>query len=442
MAAAPEPVHDGEVREQPEKNRKHRQQGRAPLGHAISRMGGRDPSEKHRASSPLELFFDLTFAIAFGVAANQLADSLAAGQVVSGVLAFSFAMFAVIWAWINFSWFASAYDTDDWVFRLVTMLQMLGVLVLAMGLEPMFASIRQGSHVDNRVMVLGYVVMRLALVFQWLRAARQDPGHRAVCLAYALGLAIVQLGWIAVILLDTDVAGMFALIIPLFILEMSVPGFAERRSRTPWHARHIAERYGLLAIIALGECLVGTITALRAVIAEDGWSLDTALVGLAGISLAFSMWWLYFTVPAAEALDARRGRSYVFGYAHMVVFASITATGAGLRLYAAYLEGKSELGEGAVVASVAVPVALFALAAAFLHAWMVAPDVLHLWLAAGLLACQCAAVSLAAAGWPMTLCLALVLAGPVVTIIADERTGHLRRAAALARLAEPRSPED
>ena len=26
-------------------------------------------------------------------------------------------MFAIIWAWINFSWFASAYDADDWIYR-------------------------------------------------------------------------------------------------------------------------------------------------------------------------------------------------------------------------------------------------------------------------------------------------------------------------------------
>ena len=31
---------------------------------------------------------------------------------------------------MNFSWFASAYDTDDWIFRLTTMVQMIGVLVM------------------------------------------------------------------------------------------------------------------------------------------------------------------------------------------------------------------------------------------------------------------------------------------------------------------------
>ena len=58
------------------------------------------------------------------------------------------------------------------------MVQMVGVIILALGIPPMFASIGDGEHVDNRVMVAGYVVMRIALVGQWLRAARQDPARR------------------------------------------------------------------------------------------------------------------------------------------------------------------------------------------------------------------------------------------------------------------------
>src|SRR5688500_11121667 len=143
--------------------------------HHRIRMGGRDPSQDHRAATPLELLFDLTFVIAFGASANELARLLAQGHLGTGLLGFSFATFGISWAWINFSWFASAYDTDDWGFRLATMVQMLGVLIFALGLPDMFASLYEGETVDNRVMVAGYVVMRLALVFQWLRAAHHDP---------------------------------------------------------------------------------------------------------------------------------------------------------------------------------------------------------------------------------------------------------------------------
>src|SRR4029077_15105595 len=138
-----------------------------------------------RVATPLELLFDLTFATSFSLAASQLADALAAGRFMAAWLGFSFASFAICWAWINFSWFSSAYDTDDWVFRIVTLVQMVGVLVLTAGLPPLFSSIERSGHLDNSVMVFGYVVMRLALVFQWLRAARDDLPRRRVCLTYA-----------------------------------------------------------------------------------------------------------------------------------------------------------------------------------------------------------------------------------------------------------------
>jgi low temperature requirement protein LtrA len=48
-------------------------------------MSGRDPHEPHRVATPLELLFDLTFVIAFGVAASQLAHMLASGHVGAGL---------------------------------------------------------------------------------------------------------------------------------------------------------------------------------------------------------------------------------------------------------------------------------------------------------------------------------------------------------------------
>lgn len=85
----------------------------AAIPHRVRRTSGRDPDEQHHVATPLELLFDLTFVVAFGIAANELAHLLAENHVGPGLLGFSFATFAVCLAWINFSWFASAYDTDD-----------------------------------------------------------------------------------------------------------------------------------------------------------------------------------------------------------------------------------------------------------------------------------------------------------------------------------------
>ena len=228
--------------------------------HHTRRMGGRDPNQFHRVATPLELLFDLTFVIAFGLAASRFAYALSEGHYATALIGFGFASFAISWAWINFSWFSSAYDTDDWIFRMVTMVQMIGVLVLAIGLPKMFASIER-EHLDNSVMVLGYVIMRTAMVFQWLRAARQDPARRRACLTYAAAISIAQFGWVAQIIFDVSVGLFVILTCILLTIEFAGPFIAERKDGgTPWHAHHIAERHSLFAIIALGE---GVVVRLR-----------------------------------------------------------------------------------------------------------------------------------------------------------------------------------
>src|SRR6201987_2181335 len=192
------------------------------------RMAGRDPHEAHRAATPLELLFDLTFATSFGLAASEAASVLAGGHVIAGLVGFGFASFAICWAWINFSWFSSAYDTDDWVFRLVTMVQMIGVLVLAAGVPRMFASLERTGHVDNSVMVLGYVIMRVALVFQWMRAAADDRARRGVCLTYAATISIAQVGWVMQIVVPLAAPAAILLGGILVLLEMTGPVLAER----------------------------------------------------------------------------------------------------------------------------------------------------------------------------------------------------------------------
>ena len=97
----------------------------------LRRMSGRDPGEAHRGSTPLELLFDLTFAVAVAQAAAQLEHALAEQHAAHAVAGYAVVFFGLWWAWVTFTWFASAYDTDDVVYRLLTLLQMAGVLVFA-----------------------------------------------------------------------------------------------------------------------------------------------------------------------------------------------------------------------------------------------------------------------------------------------------------------------
>jgi low temperature requirement protein LtrA len=141
-------------------------------------LSGRDPAEAHRASTPLELFFDLTFVVAIASAAAQLHHGLSEGHW-NALGGYFFVFFGIWWAWMNYSWFASAYDTDDVVWRVMTLIGMAGMLVLAAGVPRAFNEGQLG------VLILGYVIMRVPMVFQWSRAARHDPVRARTARTYA-----------------------------------------------------------------------------------------------------------------------------------------------------------------------------------------------------------------------------------------------------------------
>ena len=125
------------------------------------------------------------------------------------------------------------------------------------------------------------------------------------------------------------------------LVEMVGPVIAERgKGGTPWHAHHIAERYGLLTIITLGEGVIGTVASLSAVVESQGWSRDAVLVAIAGTRLTFGMWWMYFIIPSAEVLHVHvhRERAFPWGYGHILIFGSIAANGAGLHVAADYMD--------------------------------------------------------------------------------------------------------
>jgi low temperature requirement protein LtrA len=290
--------------------------------HRRRRFSGRGPDEDHRAATPLELLYDLTIVVAFGTAADELAHYIAEDHVGAGVAGFAFASFGVTWAWLNYSWFASAYDTDDWVFRLATMVQMIGVIVLALGLPQAFESIDHGEKVDNGVAVAGYVIMRVALLFLWWQVSRHDPERAPAARKYMITIGVAQIGWVALAVSELSIGATAVAFAVLLAIEMVGPFLAEQKPGTPWHAEHIAERYGLLVIITLGEVILGTVASLNAVVHGDaGWTVDAALLAIAGVGLTFACWWMYFAVPWAEPLVRHRERAFRFGYGHLLISA-------------------------------------------------------------------------------------------------------------------------
>ncbi|HEX7148798.1 MAG TPA: low temperature requirement protein A, partial [Actinomycetota bacterium] len=254
-------------------------------------MVARATDEEHRSATVLELFFDLCFVVAVAQAASALHHQITEDHVGDGVVGYATVFFAIWWAWMNFTWFASAYDTDDVAYRLTTLVQIAGALILAAGVPDAM----DGS--DFAVITLGYVVMRLAMVTQWLRAAAADPPHRRSSLRFAAGIALVQLGWVLRLALPEGL-GMASFLV-LVAAELAIPIWAERAAPTTWHPGHIAERYGLFTLIVLGECVLASTLAIQTALDENAALADLATTAAGGLLTVFGMWWLYFGKEAS-----------------------------------------------------------------------------------------------------------------------------------------------
>ncbi|WP_419994690.1 low temperature requirement protein A [Streptomyces boninensis] len=328
---------------------------------AIRPMTSRQPAEPHRVATPLELLFDLVFVVAVAQAAAGLHHAVAENHAATGVTGFVMVFFAIWWAWMNFTWFASAYDTDDVPYRIAVFVQMTGALVVAAGVS------RAMDDKDFTVITFGYVLMRLAAVSQWLRAAVSDPERRRTCLRYAIGITIVQIGWVLRLLLPDGAPGMTGFVV-LVIADLAVPVFAERGVSTAWHPHHIAERYSLFTIIVLGESILSATVAVKSAMdAEDeiGYA-HLGLTAIGGLLIVFSMWWLYFSKPAHDLLTSIR-KSMLWGYGHYLIFGSAAAVGAGLAVSVDHAAHKAHIGSLGAGLAVTVPVAVFLVTLWLLH---------------------------------------------------------------------------
>lgn len=393
--------------------------------HGLQRVHGRDIRERHRPSSPLELFYDLTFVATIGVASVAFADGIAAGEPAPAAAAFGVTMLAILWAWTGSAWFTSAFDVDDWLFRIMTMAQMAGVIVLGIGVPDTFRAFETGGRFAPVVMTAGYVIIRIATIGQWMRVAASDPPNRQPAIGNAVVVGIAQCGWAAQLFLPLPGPLLLLWLLLFLAIEIAGPLVVERRAErggrtgVPWHPEHIAERYGLMAIITLGETVTGTLASAARISAARGWSLDAIVVIATGVVISFSLWWAYYLIPSGPVLAVRRDKFVVWVYGHIVLFAAIAAVGAGLHVIGFTYAPRSHVTEQTAVISVAGPVLIVMLCMILLDAWLVSA-LLSTVGYAFTLAPPIAAIVLSFAGVPLWGCLLVVAASPLSIIVTHE----------------------
>jgi low temperature requirement protein LtrA len=260
------------------------------------RSGQTSKSDRH--ATWLELFFDLVFVVAVNALAHMLYPELSLHHLVRfGVL-----YIPVWWAWIGATFYATRFDTDDVLQRVLIFVQMNAVLTLALNIE-------EGLGATSTVFALAYAIVRGVLVLQYLRAGWSIAAARPLTHRFARGFAFAAAMW----LLSAFVPApwRFALWAVGLIVDIGTPLFAGRlHARFAPDLSHLPERFGLFTVVVLGESIVAVANG----VAVQQWNVFSTLTAILGFSIAFCLWWTYFDHASDGAVRAARDHGRVMIY--------------------------------------------------------------------------------------------------------------------------------
>ena len=324
---------------------------------------GRDIDEENRSATPLELFYDLIFVVAIANVAAEFHHAYVNDHIAHGVASFVLVFIAIWWAWNQYTWFASSFDNTSVQFRLVTLWQMIGALVIAAGVGNAFEG-------DFTVVVVGYVIIRCSSILLWLRVAADIPKLKLTGRRYAIGILLCQIGWITL----NNLPFSYFLIALVWLGEFFVPFYAESHAQSDYHPEHIEERLGLLTIIVLGESILASTNSI--VVLTEHFSYDVLFVSIGCLLTLFGIWWLYFNSSVEYKLRDKH-TAFQWGYGHFVIYGAAAAIGALVSVNIDVLTGHGSIDLSTANFGFAVAVALYLVGVWFCQERLIAESYLQ-----------------------------------------------------------------
>jgi len=275
---------------------------------------------KERHATWLELFYDLVFV----AVVSQLSENLSHDISLAGLLSF-IALFIPVWfAWLGATFFATRFGTDDLAHRILTLLQMMGAAAMAVNVSHGFGETSAGF-------ALSYAAIKFLLVIEYVRIGDRIPSARPLTKRYSIGFTLSAAIWTVSAFVPPPLRFILwgigltlDFVTPLLLGQLALK-FAP-------HISHLPERMGLFTIIVLGESILGVVAGL----AGHDWDIYSSLsVGL-GLSIPFSLWWIYFDNVDGSAIRAatekgRKGIYYAWLYIHFPLVVGLSAIGIGIK---------------------------------------------------------------------------------------------------------------
>ena len=269
--------------------------------------------DQEHGVTPRELFFDLVFVFAFTQVATLLADDPTFGGIGRGVLVLG----ALWWAWTAYAWLTNTVDPEEGVVGAALLVALIAMFVAALVVPGVF----DGDGVLFGAAFLVVCAMHIALY------ALAGRGNRDL-LAAVLRLAPWTLLGAGLILVAgfTDGARTWLWIAALACTYVG----ALLSGSTGWrlHPSHLAERYGLVLIIALGEAFIAIGIGATGI----GIGVGEVVAAVLGLLVATSFWLAYFdffSIRGERMLSELQGPERValardvYAYAHLPMIVGI-----------------------------------------------------------------------------------------------------------------------
>jgi low temperature requirement protein LtrA len=283
-----------------------------------------DWDDETRHATWLELFFDLVF-----VAALANIGSLLHHDPTLGGAATAFGLLVPIWwAWISFSYFADLFDDDTPLHRVVQLAAMLGAIVLAVTLT-------DGVGDDGHLFAATFAAMFALLAAMYAVTGRTEPRAAELCRWYTTGSAVGAVLWATSAVVPAPGRYWLWGVAVVANAAISGPIAYSRMQRPPEQVSHMPERFGLFAIVVLGEAVLSVV---RGVDATD-WAAASTATAVAGFVIAAGMWWIYFSGFDEQAINraiaggrASEVRSFVYGYGQVLVYGAVVAVGVAVQI--------------------------------------------------------------------------------------------------------------
>ena len=308
--------------------------------HGLFRPKG-DHSE-HKVSFS-ELFFDLVFVYAITQSAHLLIAHFTPYGVYQGLLV----VLAVWWVWVFTTWVTNWLDPETVAVRLMLFVLMLLGMGLSIAIPDAF-----GKH--GLLFALCYVAMQIGrTVFICLCSRQHRPELHRGFIRMTIWFAVSGVLWITGALQEgttRTVLWSLALLIEYASASLSfaVPGLG-RSDTKEWDISgpHMAERCGLLLIIALGESLLVTGNTFSGA----HWDLATFTAFISAFVATVAMWWIYFSLSAEKASEViansdNRGHlaRVVYTYVHLLLIIAIVLVAAADEFVLAHPLGHTGIG--------------------------------------------------------------------------------------------------